>query len=958
MLFQLFHNQVTWQTFVSGVVYGLIYAALASGIVLLYRSTGVINFAQAEMGAFSAALVGLMVQRFGVPYLPAFALAVMAGVLVGIVVEATIVRRLFTSPRIVLFIATLGVGVLLRLAVTSLPDIANGGSFPLPFKMAKAWKITKGFELRERELIVLVLVPLLITGLGLLLTRTRLGLAMRSSADNPDTARLYGISAKRTSSVVWALSGGFAAVSAILTMPMKNVSASQLIAGTEGLSPDVLVLSLLVALLARLRSIPVTMYAGVVVGVAEQLIRKAVGRNTGVLYLIVFVAVLIVVLLLGRAKGSGIEEGGWTLSGRVNPIPEYLKSIWWVRHLNRIGLAALFGLAALVPLVVTTPSKLLLFTQIFIYAMIALSVTLLTGWAGQLSLGQFAFAGLGGLTMTGLYLGFPVPLIGHGYKLPWITATLIGTSVGALAALLVGLPALRVKGLMLAIVTLAFASMSSSWLLKQKFLSNGQSTLRSLPKPKLGPIDFSNRRSFYELCLVCLALAALLVAHLRKTGLGRSMIAVRENEEMAAASTVSGRRAKLTAFGVAGAIAALAGCLLVTSKSGFEPTGEAGFVPLGSISVLSMAIIGGLGSIAGAFLGALWLLGIPALFGYSKVVSLLTSGIGLLLLLMYLPGGLMQIVNSIRDQILGIARRRLPAEPPPTSRSLGTLPVRTIEPPEGQPWLSTRDVTVRFGGLTAVQDVNIQIDKGELVGLIGANGAGKSTLMNAISGFVASTGDIDVLGREVNDLSPRERHALGLGRGFQAAKLYPDLSVRDTVQVALEARKTSQLVPSLLALPPSPRVERTRRAEAAEIIDFLGLGRYADQLTVNLSTGTRRIVEFACLLAVAPKVILLDEPTGGVAQRETEAFGPLIRRLQKELGAAVLLIEHDMPLVMSVSDRIYCLEAGAVIAEGSPQAIRNDAKVIATYLGTDERAIERSDSLKKAPVVATTLATE
>jgi ABC-type branched-subunit amino acid transport system ATPase component/ABC-type branched-subunit amino acid transport system permease subunit len=716
----------------------------------------------------------------------------------------------------------------------------------------------------------------------------------------------------------------------------------------------VLVLSLLVALLARLRSIPATIYAGIAVGVFEQLIRKAVGRNTSLVYVFVFFAVLVVVLLLGRAKGSGIEEGGWTLSGRVNPIPEYLKSIWWVRHLNRMGLAALFGLAALLPKFVSTPSKLLLLTQIFIFAMIALSVTVLTGWAGQLSLGQVAFAGLGGLTMTGLYLGFPVPFIGHGYKLPWIAATLIGTAVGALAALLVGLPALRVKGLMLAIVTLAFASMSSSWLLKQKFFSNGQTTLRSLPKPKLGPIDFSNRRSFYELCLVCLALSALLVAHLRRTGLGRAMIAVRENEEMAAASTVSGRRAKLTAFGVAGGIAALAGCLLVTQKSGFEPQTE--FVPLSSINVVSMAIIGGLGSIAGAFLGALWLLGIPALFGYSRVVSLLTSGIGLLLLLMYLPGGLMQIVNTIRDQILGIARRRLPAEPAPTSRSLGTLPVRTIEPPEGQPWLSTRDVTVRFGGLTAVHDVNIQIDKGELVGLIGANGAGKSTLMNAISGFVHSSGDIDVLGREVNELSPRERHALGLGRGFQAAKLYPDLSVRDTVQVALEARKKSLLVPSLLALPPSPRVERTRRAEAAEIIDFLGLGRYADQLTVNLSTGTRRIVEFACLLAVAPKVILLDEPTGGVAQRETEAFGPLIRRLQKELGAAVLLIEHDMPLVMSVSDRIYCLEAGAVIAEGSPREIRNDARVIATYLGTDERAIERSDSLKKAPT--TTLVTE
>jgi ABC-type branched-subunit amino acid transport system ATPase component/ABC-type branched-subunit amino acid transport system permease subunit len=955
MLFHLFHNQITWQTFVSGVVFGLIYAALAAAIVLLYRSTGVINFAQAEMGAFSAAIVGLLVQKFGVPYWPSFFLAVLAGVAVGVVVEGTIVRRLFNSPRIVLFIATLGVGVLLRLAVTKLPTITNGGTFPLPFKMKKAWKITNGFELREREIIVLVIVPIIITALGLLLTKTRLGLAMRSSADNPDTARLYGISAKRVSSVVWALTGGFIAISAILTMPMKLVTASDLIAGNQGFSPDVLVMSLLVALLARLRSIPATIYLGIGVGVAEQLIRKAVGRNTGLVYVFVFFAVLAVVLFLGRAKGSGVEEGGWTLSGRVNPIPQYLKQIWWVRHLNRMGLAVLFGGSALLPLFVTTPSKLLLLTQIFIFAMIALSVTLLTGWAGQLSLGQVAFAGLGGLTMTGLYLGFPIPLIGHGYKLPWITATIIGTLVGVVASLLVGLPALRVKGLMLAIVTLAFASMSSSWLLKQRFFSNGQTTLRSLPKPKLGPIDFTNRRSFYELCLFCLAMSALLVAHLRRTGLGRSMIAVRENEEMAAASTVSGRRAKLAAFGVAGGIAALAGSLLVTSKSGFEPQTE--FVPLSSITVVSMAIIGGLGSIAGAFLGAIWLLGIPALFGYSKVVGLLTSGIGLLLLLMYLPGGLMQVVNMIRDQILGKARAKLPPEPAPASRSLGAMPVRAIDPPEGQPWLATRDVTVRFGGLVAVNAVDIQVDKGELVGLIGANGAGKSTLMNAISGFVRSTGHIEVLGREVNDLSPRERHALGLGRGFQAAKLYPDLSVRETVQVALEARKKSQLVGSLLALPASTRVERARRAEATEIIDFLGLGRYADQLTVNLSTGTRRIVEFACLLAVAPKVILLDEPTGGVAQRETEAFGPLIRRLQKELGAAVLLIEHDMPLVMSVSDRIYCLEAGSVIAEGSPYEIRRDPRVIATYLGTDDRAIDRSDSLKKASAPIT-LATE
>ena len=164
--------------------------------------------------------------------------------------------------------------------------------------------------------------------------------------------------------------------------------------------------------------------------------------------------------------------------------------------------------------------------------------------------------------------------------------------------------------------------------------------------------------------------------------------------------------------------------------------------------------------------------------------------------------------------------------------------------------------------------------------------------------------------------------------------------------VALEARERSYLVPSMTALPPSPRSERRKRADANDLIDFLGLGRYADEFVANLSTGTRRIVELGSLLAVDAKVLLLDEPTGGVAQRETEAFAPLIVRIRRELDAAMVVIEHDMPLIMGISDRVYCLEAGRVIAEGTPGEVRDDPLVIASYLGTDERAIRRSDAAR------------
>jgi ABC-type branched-subunit amino acid transport system ATPase component len=201
----------------------------------------------------------------------------------------------------------------------------------------------------------------------------------------------------------------------------------------------------------------------------------------------------------------------------------------------------------------------------------------------------------------------------------------------------------------------------------------------------------------------------------------------------------------------------------------------------------------------------------------------------------------------------------------------------------------------------------------------------------------------------------RARH--GMGRSFQTARIFGGLTVRETIMVALEARQRSLLLPSLVALPPSPFAERRKRKEAEAIIGYLGLGRYADSLLSELSTGTRRIVELGSLLALDTKLMLLDEPTAGVAQRETEAFGPLIKAIQQDLSCSILIIEHDMPMVMSISDRIYCLEAGSVIAEGNPETVRRDPAVIASYLGTDDRAIQRSGASTDAdenPEPATT----
>ena len=943
-MIDIFGIVIDSQDIVIGLVTGLTYAALAAGFVLIYRATGVLNFAYAETGALGVALFVLLLVRYDINWWVAYALSILAGAIVGGIIELTVVRRLFTAPRLVLLVATIGVAQLLTAIRINLPQVTTPGPIPLPFD----WSLEiGGVELLNRDLIVLIVVPVLILGLGAFLNRTRFGLAVRATASNADTARIYGTSPKKTSTIVWVIGGALATATAVLFAPFQISNAAA--AGSAALAAPLLLRAITVGLLARMKSLPKVLAGGLAVGVVEQIVRANVeSTNRTIVDLYLFLAVLVVVLFVGRGQTEG---AGWSLSPQLKPVPERLKQVWWVKHLNLIGFSILFGFFIALGLVLESATSLFLWSSIAITAMVGVSLSLLTGWAGQLSLGQFAFVGLGGLVMGTLTNGYEIPFVGS-VTLEWGVALVVSTLIGVLAAFIIGVPALRVRGLYLAVATLAFAVAAANWLFVQDVFTGGSSATRPVVQPILGPIDFgdpeSGRQSYYWFCVLALILLCAMVAQLRRTGIGRSIIAVRENEDMAAASTVSPRKMQLTAFAVSGGIAAFSGCLFVTLQSSIQPATT--FAPGVSIRMVAIAIIGGLGSVAGPVLGALWVQGIPALFDASsppELVVLLTSSIGLLLLLMYFPGGLMQIVYSIRDLLLTLAENRRSEDlDAVVVRSGATVLTRDREPvtlSEGQPALVTRGVSVQFGGNRAVAEVDFHVMPNELVGLIGTNGAGKSTLLNAISGFVPSTGTIEVLGREVNQMNSWVRHRLGLGRGFQAAKLYPELTVRETLMVSLEARGRSWLAPSMLHVPPSPAAERRKRGGADDIIDFLGLGIYADNYVSGLSTGTRRVVELGSLLGVDAQVLLLDEPTGGVAQKETEAFGPLIRRIQRELGAAVVVIEHDMPLVMSISDRVYCLEAGAVIAEGTPEAVREDPQVIASYLGTDERAIHRSE---------------
>jgi branched-chain amino acid transport system ATP-binding protein len=258
--------------------------------------------------------------------------------------------------------------------------------------------------------------------------------------------------------------------------------------------------------------------------------------------------------------------------------------------------------------------------------------------------------------------------------------------------------------------------------------------------------------------------------------------------------------------------------------------------------------------------------------------------------------------------------------------------------------LDCRAVTKRFGGVNALSDVHLQVAAGEIVGLIGQNGAGKTTLMDCISGFhELDEGRIEFRGVDVTDWAPHERARGRLGRSFQEARLFPSLTVLETVEVACERTVANRsLVADATRQPASYLADAVTRSRAAELVSMLGLSRYAATPTSALSTGTRRIVELACLLAEDPVLMLLDEPSAGVAQRETEALGPLLRRIRDHTGAAMVVIEHDMPLLAGLCDRLVAMELGSVLVEGPPDEVLAHPAVVASYLGTDAAAINRS----------------
>ncbi len=918
-----------------GLIVGLTYGLLAVGLVVIYRANRIINFAHGEIGAFGSAFLGLAVVEWNLPYWLGFVAALMLTGLVAAGAEVAVIRRLRNAPRLMSVVATLGVGQLLvTFALVINAQAGAGNVYPEPAGFPSfdvgALLVTPAYAG------MLFLAPVVVIALGIFLKRSRYGLAIRGAADNPDSTRLSGASASAMSSLAWALAGALSAFTAILTQPTQGFSA----AATFG--PSLLLRAMAGAVIARMTSLPLALLGGAALGVIEQLLLFNYAQS-GLVNAVLFGIVLVALLAQKAVPGREEEKGSWAAVQALRPIPDVFLRFWTVRNLGRLTALTCFALIAVLPFVIPNTAATTIIGM-FAFAIVGLSIGIVTGLGGQLTLGQFALAAVGGVTA--------VFIVNRTGDFP--LAFVYGGLAAAAVSLLIGLPALRIKGLLLTVTTLGFALITPTYLLTQPW------TLE-IPVQTYKPTVFGNPLdtgdTYYYFGLGMLLLTLWIARNIRRSGLGRQLIGIRDNEDNARAFTVRATGLKLQAFLLSGFIAGLGGALYAHSLASIEANA---FGVDASINTVMMTVVGGISILAGPLLGVLLVVGVPSFLPLDNA-GLAASALGVLLIILYLPGGLASLVQPLRDRILRRLGRRAGIDVDAafggeTAASVGELagsievrePVTEAEPgesraPLGNVLLRADGLRKTFGGLAAVDDVSLLVRSGETVGMIGPNGAGKTTTFELLGGFTAAdAGDVRFNGIDVTWMAPEARARLGLVRSFQDATLFPTMTVQSTVELALERVMPTRFFSSVVGL---RGLDRRREKKAREIISFMGLDRYRSKQVRELSTGTRRITEIACLVAMRPTLLLLDEPSSGIAQRETERLGELLEQLKTSLDVTLFVIEHDIPLIMGVSDRIIAMDAGKVIAEGTPDVVRNDPEVIAAYLGGSTEAIERSGAM-------------
>ncbi|WP_372526337.1 ABC transporter permease subunit [Piscinibacter sp.] len=566
------------------------------------------------------------------------------------------------------------------------------------------------------------------------------------------------------------------------------------------------------------------------------------------------------------------------------PVPEF-----WITQANYIGL----------------------------YALVVVGLVLLTGVAGLTSFGQAAFVGLGAYTAAYLTLTFGVS--------PWLTVW-AGLVVTGVAALLIGWVTLRMSGHYLPLATIAWG-LSLYYLLGNIDALGKYDGLLGVPAIRFVGITLNSGRSFFYLLWLIVVFAALAVTHLLDSRTGRALRAVKGGSTMAEAMGVNTFRIKVTAFVLAALLASVSGWLFAHFQRTVNPS------PFGlkmGIEYLFMAVVGGVGHVWGAVVGAgvvkiledqlqVWL---PRLLGGSGNYEIIVFGIVLVLVLQYARDGLWAFIESRLPRV----RRVVDWADAPA------LPER-VRPAHGEVVLDVKAARKEFGGLVAVNDVSFQVRAGEILGLIGPNGAGKSTTFNLVTGVAPVTrGEVRFRGERIDGLPSREIARRGVSRTFQHVKMIPGMTVLENVALGAHLRGRHGVAAAMLRLDRAE--ERGLLREAERQLQRIGMAEHLHELAGNLALGPQRLMEIARALCADPALLLLDEPAAGLRHQEKRALADVLRQLRSE-GLSILLVEHDMDLVMGLTDRIVVMEFGTKLIDGTPDEVQASPAVRAAYLGTE-----------------------